>query len=115
MWNLWFPAIEVSKDIPGLEIEQLFIDSLPFVNTDLEVGGRFPEPVEAFRAKVLTADSILFASTEYNYSVSGRKKIQNAHVFLFSLFWLLWINISFGSLQRISFPFWKMLRLFGFR
>ena len=64
-------AIEISKDIPGLEIEQLHIDPLPFVNTDLEVNGRFPEAVEAFRAKVLEADSILFASPEYNYSISG--------------------------------------------
>ena len=63
-------AIEISKDIPGLEIEQLHIDPL-FINTDLEVNGRFPEAVETFRAKVLEADSILFASPEYNYSISG--------------------------------------------
>lgn len=64
-------AIEISKDIPGLEIEHLQISQLPFVNTDLEVGGHFPEAVEEFRAKVHEADSILFASPEYNYSMSG--------------------------------------------
>ncbi|MCO5605089.1 hypothetical protein L7F22_059267 [Adiantum nelumboides] len=64
-------AIEISKDIPTLEIEHVKIDHLPFVNTDLEVGGRFPEKVEEFRAQVLRADSILFASPEYNYSMSG--------------------------------------------
>ncbi|KAI5077378.1 hypothetical protein GOP47_0007202 [Adiantum capillus-veneris] len=64
-------AIEISKDIPGLEIEHIKIDQLPFVNTDLEVGGGFPEAVEEFRAQVLRADSVLFASPEYNYSMSG--------------------------------------------
>ncbi|KAH7285405.1 hypothetical protein KP509_33G026700 [Ceratopteris richardii] len=64
-------AIEVSKDIPGLEVEHVKIDRLPFVNTDLEADGRFPDAVEEFRAQILKADSILFASPEYNYSMSG--------------------------------------------
>ncbi|KAJ7295634.1 hypothetical protein O6H91_08G080200 [Diphasiastrum complanatum] len=65
-------AIEIAKEnIPDVEIEVLKIGDLPFVNTDLEVDGRFPEVVERFRAKVLQADSILFACPEYNYSMSA--------------------------------------------
>eukprot|EP00250_Pteridium_aquilinum_P004816 c15014_g1_i1 orf=223-891(-) len=64
-------AIEVSKDIPGLEVEHLQIHQLPFINTDLEVDGHCPDVVEQFRAQILRADSFLFASPEYNYSMSG--------------------------------------------
>ncbi|KAJ6702951.1 putative proteinDPH:QUINONE OXIDOREDUCTASE-LIKE PROTEIN [Salix viminalis] len=47
------------------------ISPLPVLNTDLEVDGTFPPVVEAFRQKILQADSVLFASPEYNYSVTG--------------------------------------------
>lgn len=65
-------AIEIAREsIPYVEISPVEIGDLPFVNTDLEVDNRFPEAVEEFRAKILQADSILFASPEYNYSVTG--------------------------------------------
>ncbi|KAI3448788.1 hypothetical protein Pfo_005453 [Paulownia fortunei] len=67
-------AIELSKPIRGLEIEYVDISPLPFLNTDLEVNGTYPPVVEAFRQKILAADSILFASPEYNYSVAGPMK-----------------------------------------
>ncbi|XP_042404400.1 NADPH:quinone oxidoreductase-like [Zingiber officinale] len=60
--------------IPEMKIEYVDIEALPFVNTDLEVNGSFPEPVEAFRRKILGADAFLFASPEYNYSMSGPLK-----------------------------------------
>lgn len=64
-------AIEISKEsIKGVNIEYIDISPLPMINTDLEVGGGFPQAVEEFRRKVLQADSILFASPEYNYSVT---------------------------------------------
>lgn len=47
---------------------------MPFLNTDLEVQGTYPPAVEAFRAKIQEADSVLFASPEYNYSVTGPLK-----------------------------------------
>lgn len=50
------------------------ISSLPFLNTDLEVNGTYPPAVEAFRQKILDADCYLFASPEYNYSVSAPLK-----------------------------------------
>ncbi|XP_030464879.1 NADPH:quinone oxidoreductase-like [Syzygium oleosum] len=64
-------AIEICEEsVKGMQIELIDVSSLPMINTDLEVDGRFPPAVEAFRQKVLAADSILFASPEYNYSVT---------------------------------------------
>lgn len=68
-------AIEISKEsMNGMQIEYVDISPLPFLNTDLEVNGTFPEAVEVFRKKILEADSILFASPEYNYSLTGPLK-----------------------------------------
>ncbi|TVU46951.1 hypothetical protein EJB05_06525, partial [Eragrostis curvula] len=72
-------AAEVCEDsIPGLRIDHLDIADLPMLNTDLITtdGGAscFPPVVEAFRAKVLLADCFLFASPEYNYSITGPLK-----------------------------------------
>ncbi|KAJ7538003.1 hypothetical protein O6H91_11G030900 [Diphasiastrum complanatum] len=64
-------ALELAADIPGLDIEAVSIAGLPFLNTDLEVNGKYPEAVEHFRSKVRQADGVLFASPEYNYSMSG--------------------------------------------
>lgn len=65
--------MDLSSAINGLEMEYVDISPLPFLNTDLEVNGTYRPVVEAFRRKILSADSILFASPEYNYSVSGAK------------------------------------------
>ncbi|XP_050283126.1 NADPH:quinone oxidoreductase-like [Quercus robur] len=67
-------AIELSKSINGLEIEYIDIEPLPMLNTDLEGNGTFPQTVEAFRQKIKEADSFLFASPEYNFSVSAPLK-----------------------------------------
>ncbi|KAG7945881.1 hypothetical protein I3843_14G010100 [Carya illinoinensis] len=67
-------AIELSKGINGLEIEYIDIAPLPMLNTDLEGEGTFPAAVEAFRQKIKEADSVLFASPEYNYSVTAPLK-----------------------------------------
>jgi hypothetical protein len=64
-------AIELSKGIDGLHVEYIDIAPLPMLNTDLEGEGTFPPAVEAFRQQIKAADSILFASPEYNYSVTG--------------------------------------------
>lgn len=69
---VYIPAIEISKEsINGMEIEYIDISTLPMLNTDLEVEGTFPPEVEALRKKILEANSVLFASPEYNYSVTG--------------------------------------------
>ncbi|PHU09797.1 NAD(P)H:quinone oxidoreductase [Capsicum chinense] len=68
-------AMEICKDsIKGMEIEYVDISPLPFLNTDLEVDGTYPPEVEAFRKKIEQADCYLFASPEYNYSVTGPLK-----------------------------------------
>ncbi|XP_062174743.1 NADPH:quinone oxidoreductase [Alnus glutinosa] len=67
-------AIELSKGIDGLHIEYIDIAPLPMLNTDLEGEGTFPPAVEAFRQQIKAADSILFASPEYNYSVTAPLK-----------------------------------------
>ncbi|GAU37612.1 hypothetical protein TSUD_365330 [Trifolium subterraneum] len=68
-------AIELSKgSIEGIEIEFIDISNLPMLNTDLENNGTYPPLVEAFRFKILQADSVLFASPEYNYSVTALLK-----------------------------------------
>ncbi|KAL9675876.1 hypothetical protein QQ045_004084 [Rhodiola kirilowii] len=71
-WFVCFSAIKLSHEssIQGLQIDLVEIDSLPFINTDLEVAGKYPPAVEAFRQKILEADGFLFASPEYNYSIS---------------------------------------------
>ncbi|CAL0303655.1 unnamed protein product [Lupinus luteus] len=65
-------AIQISAAIDGLEVEFVDISALPFVNTDLENqnGAVYPPLVEALRQKIIEADAILFASPEYNYSLS---------------------------------------------
>ncbi|CAL4914507.1 unnamed protein product [Urochloa decumbens] len=92
-------AAEVCEEsIPGLRIDDVDVADLPMLNTDLETdGGRgfpvklchtvvvihikhitfsltFPPAVEAFRARVRDADCFLFASPEYNYSITSPLK-----------------------------------------
>ncbi|KAL4368623.1 hypothetical protein GQ457_05G021440 [Hibiscus cannabinus] len=68
-------ALEISKEsINGIQMEYIDISPLPMLDTDLEVGGKFPPAVEAFRHKIFESDSILFASPEYNYSVTAPLK-----------------------------------------
>jgi len=44
---------------------------LPLYNGDLERDGRFPDDVEAWRAKVRACDGLLIASPEYNHGLSA--------------------------------------------
>ncbi|XP_010557868.1 PREDICTED: NADPH:quinone oxidoreductase [Tarenaya hassleriana] len=68
-------AMDLTKEsVNGVQIEYIDISPLPMINTDLEVDGTYPPAVEAFRQKILQADSILFASPEYNYSVAAPMK-----------------------------------------
>uniref|UniRef100_A0A5B7ANE9 NAD(P)H dehydrogenase (quinone) n=1 Tax=Davidia involucrata TaxID=16924 RepID=A0A5B7ANE9_DAVIN len=68
-------AIQLCNDsINGIQIEYVDIAPLPMLNTDLEKDGTYPPVVEAFRQKILEADSVLFASPEYNYSVTAPLK-----------------------------------------
>jgi len=53
----------------GASAETIEID-WPLYNADIQAQG-FPAPVQAAQQKLLAADGIVFASPEYNYSVSG--------------------------------------------
>ncbi|XP_078178790.1 putative NADPH:quinone oxidoreductase 1 [Carex rostrata] len=67
-------AVEICNSIKGIEFVDADITALPLLNTDLEVDGKFPAPVEEFRQKIASADAFLFASPEYNYSIAGPMK-----------------------------------------
>ncbi|KAK1553119.1 hypothetical protein Q3G72_029240 [Acer saccharum] len=69
-------AMELMKEEEvEMEIEYIEISTLPMLNTDLLIGyGVFPPVVEDFRRKILEADCFLFASPEYNYSVTASLK-----------------------------------------
>jgi len=54
----------------GVSVETIEIGDWPLYNADIQAQG-FPAPVQATNQKVLAADGIVFASPEYNYSVSG--------------------------------------------
>ncbi|XP_052194764.1 NAD(P)H:quinone oxidoreductase-like [Diospyros lotus] len=62
------------SSLKGMEVEIIDIAPLPMLNTDLEVNGTYPPAVEAFRQKIRDADAFLFASPEYNYSVTAPLK-----------------------------------------
>ena len=57
---------------PGVTMEILDIN-LPLYDGDLESKG-VPAKVAEFKAKVAAADAVLFASPEYNFSVTGALK-----------------------------------------
>lgn len=67
-------AIELSNSIDGITMEYVDISPLPMLNTDLEVDGKYPPVVEDFRQKILQSDCFLFASPEYNYSITAPLK-----------------------------------------
>ncbi|HEX6980307.1 MAG TPA: NADPH-dependent FMN reductase [Alphaproteobacteria bacterium] len=61
-------AVELAPDYMTIQIAD--ISALPLYNEDVRQAG-YPAPVEAFRAQIAEADAVLFATPEYNYSVSG--------------------------------------------
>ncbi|KAK4386661.1 NADPH:quinone oxidoreductase [Sesamum angolense] len=67
-------AIKLAESIPGLEVEYIDIDSLPLFNLDLVRHGKYPDVVQTFMDQVHATDGILFASPEYNYTVSSPLK-----------------------------------------
>ncbi len=66
--GLLIAAQEVAP--PGMEIEIFDLHTIPFFNADVEAKGT-PESVLAFHKQLKAADAYIFASPEYNYSVTG--------------------------------------------
>jgi chromate reductase, NAD(P)H dehydrogenase (quinone) len=54
----------------GMVIEIADIATLPLYNEDVKAAG-FPPPVLQLRQRIAAADALLFATPEYNYSMSG--------------------------------------------
>jgi chromate reductase len=54
----------------GVTIEPFDLAPIPVFNEDVRAGG-FPAPVAALREAIRSADALLFATPEYNYSISG--------------------------------------------
>jgi chromate reductase, NAD(P)H dehydrogenase (quinone) len=54
----------------GTTFSRASLADLPFYNADVEQRG-LPPSVERFRAEVAAADALIFATPEYNFSVSG--------------------------------------------
>ena len=61
-------AAELAPD--GVTIEIADLSQLPLYNDDLHQAGA-PAPVDTLRATLASADAVLFATPEYNYSVPG--------------------------------------------
>ena len=63
--------LKVAREfLPGdAELEIIPLDDIPLFNEDLVPDP--PEAVRNFKQKILEADGLLIAVTEYNYSVSG--------------------------------------------
>lgn len=54
----------------GLALTVTRVDAIPLFNQDVEAQGA-PEAVQELAQEILQADAVLFASPEYNFSVSG--------------------------------------------
>lgn len=54
----------------GVTLEIADIASVPLYNEDVYQQG-FPAPVQMLREKIATADALLIATPEYNYSIPG--------------------------------------------
>lgn len=55
---------------PGVSLEIADLHGIPLFDADLETRGT-PDTVLIFRERIRRADALLFASPEYNYSVTG--------------------------------------------
>jgi chromate reductase len=62
-------AAFIERAPAGVTVQTIDID-WPLYNADVQAQG-FPEKVQAAQKAMLAADGIVFASPEYNYSVSG--------------------------------------------
>jgi chromate reductase len=61
-------AISLAPD--GVTIDEFDLSPIPLYNEDVRAAG-FPPVVQQLREAIRGADALLFATPEYNYSVSG--------------------------------------------
>lgn len=60
-------AVKIAPE--GIEVEIFDIHDVPLYNEDIE--SPLPEAVVQLKQKIEEADAVLFASPEYNYSITG--------------------------------------------
>lgn len=66
-----FALEEAGRLMPeGMVLEMATLEGIPFYNQDVEDLG-MPEAVLDLKARIDAADGVLFASPEYNFSVTG--------------------------------------------
>jgi chromate reductase len=58
----------------GMSVEIYDYRDIPLYDDDIRTGPGYPPPVQKFRATIAASDAVLFASPEFNYSVSGTLK-----------------------------------------
>jgi chromate reductase len=65
-------ALRAARELApaGVAIEIADLSEIPLYNDDVLAQG-FPPAVERFRQQIRAADALLFASPEYNYSITG--------------------------------------------
>jgi len=61
-------AVELAP--AGMNIDIVSLADIPLYNADIEAQG-MPAPVQTFRERLASADALLIATPEYNYSVPG--------------------------------------------
>jgi len=67
-------ALRAAVELAPEGVEVTIFDGLrdiPPYDDDLRSGSGYPAPVAAFRTAIREADALLFASPEYNFSISG--------------------------------------------
>jgi len=55
----------------GMSIDIYDLAPIPMYNDDVRTGPGYPPVVQDFRSAIAAHDAVLFASPEYNYSISG--------------------------------------------
>ncbi len=67
--------IEAAKELapPTMSVESFDLTAIPIYNEDLRQAG-LPAPVVDLRARIASADALLIATPEYNYSIPGMLK-----------------------------------------
>jgi chromate reductase len=65
-------ALRVAQGLApaGVKVDIADISAFPLYNEDVKAQG-FPSAVQTFRDQIAAADALLFATPEYNYSISG--------------------------------------------
>jgi chromate reductase len=69
-WNRGLLRAAQQAAVPDMVIELFDISDIPLYSEDVRQRG-FPPAVQSFRERIRTADALLIATPEYNYSVPG--------------------------------------------